>query len=123
MSTYEDFLARAAQNLSLLLQDKVKYLSEACPPGQVEYQLGKVKDMILAAKSLGVEDLQGLNLDSMSSEDAGNFLAAMVSMRHLEMKEDALWTINSTLEKLGIPEHYYMPDGSADPASSAAPAK
>jgi hypothetical protein len=126
MATYEDFLARAAENLSRLLRDKVKYLSEVCPPGQVEYHLSKVKDMILAAKSLGVKDLQGLNLDSMPSEDARNFLATVVSMRHLEMREDALWAINSTLKKLGVPEHYYVPasnDEKAEAASSATPAK
>ena len=101
------YAEKAATQLEKVLTDKVRYTAKDCWPANVEGRLGDMKEMILAAKALGVVDLQKVELEKMPQEKVKAVLNQLGYLRRLDMADEALELLYALLQEAGVPEHYY----------------
>lgn len=123
--TQAAMISTAAASLKDQLPKDIDWLARNCFPQKVDVKLGEIRDKLLAAKNIGVEDLQEFDFDKVPAEIQADLVSMIKAFRHLDMADWIVFMVEGTLEKLGVPEHYYKsaPVEKAKPTSSAVPAK
>ena len=103
--------AEVVEHVELKLRRQVTWIATKCFPDKVGEHLGEIRDIILDAHALGVEELVVASLKLNDTEVQKLFQADVLKLarlRRVGMSNKALELLQTMLYSLGVPEHYYI---------------
>jgi hypothetical protein len=101
-------MGKASAQLKILLPQQVERIATWVWQQNIGPAVEELKELLLAAKAMGVKDLQKLNIE-LPEEEKEQLRLDLSNMRRLKMEEEIRQVLYSLLSKVGVPEHYYKP--------------